>query len=113
MVAGNGRLSFSLFAALERRHLRAQDRHASAAVDSTQARIASLLKSLDARGMRGRANAEVILSQDEIATMLGTRRQVVNRVMREMAVQGAIRVQYGRISILDSAMLDQMASDSN
>lgn len=113
MVCAQGRLALSLFAALERRHLRAQDRHASAAVDSTQARIAGLLKSFDARSIRSRAKSEVILSQDEIATMLGTRRQVVNRVLREMAAQGAVQVQYGRISILDSALLDHMASDVN
>ncbi len=109
MIAGNGRLAFSLFAALERRHLRAQIRHASAAVDSTQARIAGLLKSIDARSVPGRAVAEVNLSQDEIAMMLGTRRQVVNRVLREMAEQGAVQVRYGRISITDGAKLDQMA----
>jgi hypothetical protein len=33
----DGRLSFSLFAALERRHLQALNLHASAAVSSTQA----------------------------------------------------------------------------
>lgn len=112
MIAGNGRLSFTLFAALERRHLRAQIRHASAAVESMQARVAGLLKSIDARSVRGRAGAEVNLSQDEIATMLGTRRQVVNRVLREMAEQGAIRVLYGRISIIDDSKLDQMALDA-
>ncbi|WP_159917774.1 Crp/Fnr family transcriptional regulator [Pantoea sp. 18069] len=109
MIAGNGRLAFSLFAALERRHLRAQMRHASAAVDSTQARIAGLLQSIDARSVHGRTDAEVNLSQDEIAMMLGTRRQVVNRVLREMAEKGAVQVRYGRISITDSDKLRQMA----
>ena len=41
--------------------------------------------------------------------MLGTRRQVVNRVLRDMAATGAIHVQYGRISILDREKLDRMA----
>lgn len=109
MVSGNGRLAFSLFAALERRHLRAQMRHATAAVESTQARVASLLKSIDDRSVKGRSGSEINLSQDEIAAMLGTRRQVVNRVLKDMAAEGAIRVQYGRIRILDHAKLDQMA----
>lgn len=109
LVAGNGRLSFSLFAALERRHLQALNLHASAAVNSTQARIAGLLKSIDARGARGRSNAEISLSQEEIAAMLGTRRQVVSRVLREMAATGAIHVQYGRISIVDHEKLDRLA----
>lgn len=113
MIAANGRLSFSLFAALERRHLRAQVRHASAAVESIQARVAGLLKSIDARSVQGRGGSEVNLSQDEIATMLGTRRQVVNRALKDMAEDGVIRVEYGRILILDNAKLGQIAPDSN
>ena len=112
LVAGNGRLSFSLFAALERRHLQALKLHASAAVNSTQARIAGLLKSIDARGARGRSNTAINLSQEEIAAMLGTRRQVVSRVLREMAAGGAIHVQYGRISIVDREKLDRMAPET-
>ena len=112
MIATNGRLSFSLFAALEKRYIQALNLHASAAVNSTQARIASLLKSINARSARGRATSEINLSQDEIATMLGTRRQVVNRVLREMAAAGAIQVQYGRISIVDRAALAGMAPDT-
>ena len=112
LVAANGCLSFSLFAALERRYIQALNLHASAAVNSTQARIAALLKSIDARGVRGRSNAEIRLSQEEIAAMLGTRRQVVNRVLRDMAATGAIHVQYGRISILDREKLDRMAPEA-
>ena len=44
--------------------------------------------------------------------MLGTRRQVVNRVLRDMAATGAIHVQYGRISILDREKLDRMAPEA-
>ena len=111
LVAANGRLSFSLFAALEKRHVQALNLHASAAVNSTQARIAGLLKSIDARGVRGRSNAAINLSQEEIAGMIGTRRQVVNRVLREMAATGAIQVQYGRISIVDREKLEHMAPE--
>jgi len=105
----DGRLSFSLFAALERRHLQALNLHASAAVSSTQAGIAGLHKSIDARGARGRSNAEISLSQEEIAAMLGTRRQAVSRVLREMEATGAIHLQYGRISIVDHDKLDRLA----
>lgn len=111
LVAGNGRLSFSLFAALERRHLQALKLHASAAVNSTQARIAGLLKSINARGAR-LSNTAINLSQEEIAAMLGTRRQVVSRALREMAAAGAIHVQYGRISIVDREKLDRMAPET-
>jgi CRP-like cAMP-binding protein len=111
IVAVNGRLSLSLFGALEKRYMQALRLHASAAVNSTQARIAGLLKSIDQRSVRLHVHAttQVNLSQDEIATMLGTRRQVVNRVLRDMAQEGAIHVQYGRISIVDRDKLDAMA----
>ncbi|SFC60454.1 cAMP-binding domain of CRP or a regulatory subunit of cAMP-dependent protein kinases [Polaromonas sp. OV174] len=113
MIASNGRLSFSLFAAQEKRHFRALRLHASAAVETIQARVAGLLKSIDARSVSGRSGSAVNLSQDEIATMLGTRRQVVNRALKDMAEEGVIRVEYGRISILDNDKLAQMAPDSN
>lgn len=110
MIASDGHLSFSLFQALEKRHLRAQIRHADAAVGSMQTRITNLLKSIASRSIQRRNSSEINLSQDEIATMLGTRRQVVNRVLREMAKNGAIQVLYGRIVILDVDKLDRMAS---
>jgi CRP-like cAMP-binding protein len=113
IIAANGRLSFSLFSALERRFLRALNLHASAAVDSVQTRIAALLKSVDARSVKGRPADGISLSQDEIAGMLGTRRQVVNRALREMMAEGAIQAQYGRIAIIDREKLDKMAPDSN
>ncbi|ROZ79831.1 Crp/Fnr family transcriptional regulator [Ramlibacter sp. WS9] len=110
MIASNGRLSFSLFAAQERRHFRALKLHASAAVDSIQARVAGLLKSINARSLSSASGVNV--SQAEIATMLGTRRQVVNRALKDMAAEGVIRVEYGRVLILDNDKLAQMAPDS-
>jgi CRP/FNR family transcriptional regulator, cyclic AMP receptor protein len=106
IVSRNGRLAFPLFAALEMRRLKALNLHAVAAVSSTQTRIAGLLKYI---GARSRPGAGINLSQDEIATMLGTRRQVVNRVLKTMAEQGAIRVEYGRIAIVDVDKLDSMS----
>jgi CRP-like cAMP-binding protein len=48
-IAANGQLSFSLFAALERRYREALQLYACASVDSTRTRIARLLKSVDER----------------------------------------------------------------
>lgn len=111
LIGNDGRLSFSLFAALESRHLRARDLYVTASVASTRARIADLIKALSARGNAGRFSAEINLSQGEIAAMLGTRRQVVNRVLREMADSGVLDVQYGRITIIDFDKLSLMAHD--
>lgn len=112
MIAANGRLSFALFGALERRYLQVLNLHASAAVNSIQARIAALLKSIAARSVKGHSSSEIHLSQDEIAAMLGTRRQVINRALREMTAEGVIQVQYGRIAIVDAEKLDSMAPDA-
>lgn len=111
MVGKDGRLSFSLFAALERRHRRALNLYASAAVHSIRAKLAGLLLSMNARGVRSQPFPEINLSQDEIATMLGTRRQVVNRTLREMAAEGVVSVQYGKISIADIEKLHKMSQN--
>lgn len=108
-VAANGRLSFPLFAALERRHLRATNLYLTASVNSTRSRVAELLKTFGSSKPRGKESPEVHLSQDEIATMLGTRRQVINRALREMADEGAIHVRYGRIVVDDLQKLEQIA----
>ncbi|HSW15644.1 MAG TPA: Crp/Fnr family transcriptional regulator [Ramlibacter sp.] len=113
LVAANGRLAFSLFRALERRHLRALNRFASAALQPLRARIAELLVSIHARTSRPGAAAEIHLSQDEIAAMLGTRRQVVNRTLKTMAADGAIQLEYGRLLLQDVALLEQMAREED
>jgi CRP-like cAMP-binding protein len=113
MLGLNGRLAFPLVAALQRRYVDALDHFHSAAVKSSQARIAELLRSIDARRARGRVGTEIKLSQDEIAAMLGTRRQVVNRALRTMAARGAIRVQYGRIEIVDAEKLTRISLDAD
>lgn len=108
-VAADGRLSFPLFAALERRHLRATNLYLTASVSSTRCRVAALLKSFGSGKPRDRGPREIPLSQDKIAAMLGTRRQVINRALREIADEGAISVQYGRIVIDDFRKLEQIA----
>lgn len=44
-------------------------------------------------------------SQDQLARMLGTSRGSVNRTLRELEQQGAIRLHYGAIEVLDAARL--------
>lgn len=109
VVAANGRFAFPLFRALERRHLGALNRFASAALLSTPARIAELLLSIHARTERPGAVTEIHLSQAEIAAMLGTRRQVVNRALKDMAAQGAIQLEYGRLLVQDVPLLRRLA----
>lgn len=49
------------------------------------------------------------LSQESLGQMLGASRQSVNRQLREWEAQGVVRLTYGRIVIVDQAMLRQLA----
>lgn len=112
LLTKNGRLSFSIFAVLEARQMSSMSLYANASVLSLRARIAGHLLSLYERaGSRGAASVEIRLSQDDLAAMLGTGRQVVNRVLQEMAVAAAIEVNYGRILVKDKDKLAHMADD--
>lgn len=53
--------------------------------------------------------AEVRLSQGEIAALLGATRQSVNRVLGQLASEGLIRQQYGRIEIVDPDRILELA----
>ena len=46
-------------------------------------------------------------SQDQLARMLGNGRPSVNKSLRELEDSGAIRLRYGTIEVLDSALLRQ------
>ncbi len=46
-------------------------------------------------------------SQDQLARMLGNARPSVNKSLRELEDSGAIRLRYGTIEVLDSALLRQ------
>ncbi|SFI34733.1 cAMP-binding domain of CRP or a regulatory subunit of cAMP-dependent protein kinases [Collimonas sp. OK307] len=112
MISHDGSLAYSLMGAMVNRHRGALDRYEGAAVLSTRARVATLLNSIYTRSARGGRVSSINLSQEEIATMLGTRRQVVNRVLREMESEGAVQVLYGRIVISDIGKLEKMAEHS-
>ena len=103
----DGRLALAVFAGFYRRYQHALHLYETASTRAVRARIAGLLQSVVRRGRRQTTAVE--LSQDEIADMLGTRRQVVNRELRLMEAAGAVRVDYGRITILDGAALNKLA----
>jgi CRP/FNR family transcriptional regulator len=55
---------------------------------------------------------EVVLTHQELATELGTAREVVTRHLRELARSGAVSLARGRIAITDAASLrSQVAAD--
>lgn len=48
-------------------------------------------------------------SQESLGQMLGVARQSINRQLREWEAQGILRLEYGRIVIVDKAMLHHLA----
>jgi CRP-like cAMP-binding protein len=110
MLREDGRLAVAVFAGFYRRHRYAWQLYETASTRAIRPRIAALLQSILSRSRRSRSAPAVQLSQDEIADMLGTRRQVVNRELRAMAAAGAVRVDYGRITVLDTDVLNELAA---
>ena len=107
ILRADGGLAIAVFSGFYQRYQHALHLYETASTRAVRARIAGLLQSVVRRGRRQAQAVE--LSQDEIADMLGTRRQVVNRELRAMEAAGAVRVDYGRITILDAAVLDELA----
>jgi CRP-like cAMP-binding protein len=88
-------------------------RHEAAAVYSVRARVADLLTDVGSRHRRSESKSEINLSQEEIAGMLGTTRQVVNKVLGEISAGGAIDLRYGKIVIVDAGKLRSLARDTS
>lgn len=55
----------------------------------------------------GALRIDLHLTQDDLASLSGTTRETVNRVLAHLREQGVIRVERARISILDLAQLEQ------
>lgn len=62
-------------------------------------------------GLQG--DAVLKLSQESLAHMLGVSRQSVNRQLREWETQGLLKLEYGRIVIVDKTMLHHLAHASD
>lgn len=103
VIARNGRLAFDVMAALDKHRTATALLYERAATHSLEERIAGLLGLIVAR--QGRDRSLIELSQDEIAIMLGTRRQVVNRTLRQLQERRLIEVGYRGVVVIDAAGL--------
>jgi CRP-like cAMP-binding protein len=71
-------------------------------------RLANRLLALDAHADGAHSHASVLgVSQEDLAFMLGVSRQSVNRQLKLWEEQGALRVEYRRIELLDRAQLER------
>ncbi|AIP02390.1 Crp/Fnr family transcriptional regulator [Burkholderia pseudomallei] len=112
-IVKNGQRVFPLVTELYRRYAALLSYHQSFATYSVRARVATVLLSIAARMPSGSSIANVCLSQLEIAGILGTRRQVVNRAIRSLEHDGAIVVKYSRILLIDLCKLEKLSRDEN
>lgn len=77
-------------------------------------RLAHRLLTLDARSETTTAQAHVLgVSQEDLAFMLGVSRQSVNRQLKIWEEQGALRVDYRRIALLDRALLERQVAQGS
>lgn len=67
---------------------------------------------LNARQLLSHASAQercvLRLSQEDLSHMLGVSRQSVNRQLKEWEAHGWLRLEYGRITLLDTAELERL-----
>lgn len=105
IVSQNGALVFSLFKALDGRHRRILGLYETAVTLPVRARLLDLLVSIVLRQRPAAKSAEILLSQGELAVMLGSRRQVVNRIMTRLEHESLLEAQYGRIVVPDVSRL--------
>jgi CRP/FNR family cyclic AMP-dependent transcriptional regulator len=82
--------------------------------DAPQVRAASLLLGMLARsgsdGGHGPTAIDLRLPQERLAELLGTSRQWVTAVVRELSRAGLVEWRYGRVTVLDVQALRSMAS---
>ncbi|HEY7343174.1 MAG TPA: Crp/Fnr family transcriptional regulator [Ktedonobacterales bacterium] len=75
------------------------------------ARVAKILIEQDASAGASGASGKVAhrLTQQEMAAMAGTAREMVGRALKELEATGAIRIQRGRITVVSRARLEMFA----
>ncbi len=72
---------------------------------SAESRVARRLLELDAVY----DGAEITLTQEDVATLAGTSRATVNRVVGELEAMGAVALRRGRIAVTDRSGLEKKA----
>ncbi len=105
----DGRIAFRVVEALGKRLFEVEQRLADLALKNIPSRLISLLLRLAEPPTNGNT-AEVFLTHEELAQMLGTRRETVTRILNEQSCQGSIVLHRGRITLLDVERLNKISS---
>lgn len=78
-------------------------------VEQRVARRLADLARLYGDGSDGGSGAQITLTQDDIASLAGTTRATVNRVLRALESRGVLALSRGRVEILDGQRLQRAA----
>lgn len=107
-MSADCRIAFRVVEALGKRLFEVEQRLADLALKDIPSRLISLLLRL-AQPTNGDA-AQVFLTHEELAQMLGTRRETVTRILNEQSGYGSIALHRGRITLLDVERLSKMSA---
>ena len=94
---------------LGKRLFEVEQRLADLALKNIPSRLIALLLRLAEPSPKGNT-AEVFLTHEELAQMLGTRRETVTRILNEQSCQGSIALHRARITLLDVERLNKISS---
>lgn len=86
-----------------------QHRALSNVLESLASVLVKLMESME-QSVGTRNASSVYLSQNELGTMLGISRQTINKELRKLANQGAVRIDYGRVDVLNMEALRALAN---
>lgn len=101
ILLGDRRIAVRIVEDLGRRLLEAERRLADSVLKNVPSRLAALLLQF----VRQADSADVILTHEELAQLLGTRRETVTRILNGLQNQKLINLHRGRISLLDTEKL--------
>ena len=104
----NPRIAFGLLQELSRRLRLADDKIGALVLLDVNGRIARLLLTL--ADEHDGLSVPRTVTHHTIAQMIGSTRETVTRTLREMQERGLVRITKDRISVLDRAGLEQLAS---
>jgi len=105
-------LAMRLLGQLAKDYLLAEEQLVARAHLSVRARTARLLLALaEDHGVatRGRTAPEVVMGREEMALLVGTTRETLSRSLGHFAERGAVDLKNGKIRVLDSSVLEELA----
>jgi CRP-like cAMP-binding protein len=79
------------------------------ALKPIEVRLARLLRSLQPAEYSSSGNLSVAVSQDILARMLGCTRPTVNRQLKHFERQGYIRLDYGKVALIDVERIEALS----